>query len=903
MLDGLLTDVEAYDRGTVALAAVTADPTQTSPTIPIDDPTDFSADGGEVDVLGETYPYTTITTDEAGNPTLVLEEPLRVDVLESDPILLRAGNQIATDIYAVVDLGGAGQTNHDAAGEPVRIPIPYHQRAVWPIRHYDPPWPVYVTDDLASIEQVPGLTPIIDGGLIDPGTLPEAGPTAAPTESPTPRIVSGSGAAVVRFDPVPDATTYDLHVTTDDTETVGETNLHTSNVNPPIWVSYLDSDGTTGLSTEADSYFALVARNDLGAAPPSAWVPGRAGLIDNDILTSSLVVAQEVVAELIETRGLRIGTSTWDIDNGFSIPGVIQLPVDGSQDAFLYSNLVTDSVTINDNLSIRGQNNVLESGSDLTLGTGVSDPQTPPSIQGVWPRTHLGTMPNLNDGGNYNPGGAVGIAEDLPDRGGFLLAAQNYLDGAGNRVAGSSAIYRARPDNTELVFLGLRGPVQRGGIARTPNCLWTVGWDANASQWWIYCYAYTSAAPYPNPVASYSPNNPWINGRWLGIVGDPDADRIYVIGTRIDNGNNIMRRYSNPNAGPTINFEGQTTLDVTGTYNWAGGYIGDPPGLETGGRSLIAFPKAGAARAYNLDTGTAIAGSSFPAAGNREVAGVCTSPQPEASLVTLDIAGRASYANLYSHVRWNTHQRTLAYTWYDTPTTEKPAAHESVPSPEVNASNIPAAAFLQITTPTPPTVTNPAGDPLPESPDAARIYASSSEDDGNLHLQTVLDTEGTSTRILSVILERYIAGGGAPPDPPGDFDALNFVPARLRSALVDTLGPMFALAGDGSIGYDTGNLTPLAPFTGWARFIRFGPIVFCVGSIVRLSGSQGAFLATGIVLPAGLRPAQSTPIPASVNRATGTPYQFQITSAGALNVSQYGDFAAAMALNGFYLLG
>jgi hypothetical protein len=167
-MDGLLTEVLVSTNGSAATAPVAIGETS----VPVENLTEFASDGGRVDIAGVVYDYTgvdatSVDPEGVGGSILLPSPGLTVAVGEFDPVLLVVGDEPAVDFYAVVDL------IDDEDGEPVWVPLETREeRLAWPVRVYDPPLPVTLSADLSQILRAPGVTPQMDGSLIDPATLP-----------------------------------------------------------------------------------------------------------------------------------------------------------------------------------------------------------------------------------------------------------------------------------------------------------------------------------------------------------------------------------------------------------------------------------------------------------------------------------------------------------------------------------------------------------------------------------------------------------------------------------------------------------------------------------------------------------------------------------------------------------
>ena len=161
MIDGLLIEVRADERSTAATAAVAVG----GAAVPVEDLTPFGDDGGQVDIAGTVYDYSGIDSSavnaDGEGGSVLLASPLTAAVEEFDPVAVLVGDAVAVDFYAVVSLG-----DDDESGEPIEVPLETRgERVAWPVKVYDPPLPVSLSDDLLSIQAAPGVTPEINGTL------------------------------------------------------------------------------------------------------------------------------------------------------------------------------------------------------------------------------------------------------------------------------------------------------------------------------------------------------------------------------------------------------------------------------------------------------------------------------------------------------------------------------------------------------------------------------------------------------------------------------------------------------------------------------------------------------------------------------------------------------------------
>lgn len=462
MIDGLLTEVIEDTRGSQTIAPIAAGGTQ----IPVDDISEFPEEGGHINIGGLEADYVTVElvaesvlefpdpdVDDgteidpiganaipATTGILTLADPLTEAVEEDEPVLLMVGTEVATDAWAVVDfLAGDGDED---GGDTVQIPIDYSQRVAFPIGIYEPPVMVQVTDDLTAIVTVPGVRPIVDGGLIDPDTLPLPDvPTDPPETSPAPVMVGNVRIILGSLTPVPAASDYDIYLASSTAATpgpnylVGTTNASQFQItNVPTALVPTPEPGQEpdpSLRNGTDYYVALVARNNIGSADPSPWVgPVRLREVGEEEISAAWVYAGTVFADQIRAGELssvinlsgkfttRAGVATspgGEMDaqglRGYGVPAVsgedaplqISIPFTGDE-AFFNGKVAARRLTSYQGADLFSINNYVKEGGALALEAGVGGRVAAPVISQFVPSIPLerpttpstiGTAPNV----------------------------------------------------------------------------------------------------------------------------------------------------------------------------------------------------------------------------------------------------------------------------------------------------------------------------------------------------------------------------------------------------------------------------------------------------------------------------------------------------------------------------
>jgi len=162
--NGLLTDVRWEWTGT----EVTTDLVAGTTVLPVLDPLSVTAD--EDVWIADTGPYTIADTDVDGS-TFTLTSGLQVDV--------DSGTEVAKDIGGQPGRAWVCEVILADADSPIEVPLTIHDLSVMPEGTYDPPVVIVLSDDLGSVEDLPGSLPTIDGVYIPPDTLPP-GPQGVP---------------------------------------------------------------------------------------------------------------------------------------------------------------------------------------------------------------------------------------------------------------------------------------------------------------------------------------------------------------------------------------------------------------------------------------------------------------------------------------------------------------------------------------------------------------------------------------------------------------------------------------------------------------------------------------------------------------------------------------------------
>lgn len=183
--------------------------------------------------------------------------------------------------------------------------------------------------------------------------------------TPTPTAYAGPGAVVLTWE-ADENSVYDVYVvvTSDGsmpTADPGPDDLHPEGIGvlPAVWIRTLPN-GTPLAPTDV-AWFSLVARNEAGTADaPSPWVSGHVGMVDpnNLILTAALLLANNILAEAIQTKDLTVK-----------------------------GDLISNTLTALGKVAFRAPDNELGPGAKWILQKGTTAPASPVTVGQSVPNT------------------------------------------------------------------------------------------------------------------------------------------------------------------------------------------------------------------------------------------------------------------------------------------------------------------------------------------------------------------------------------------------------------------------------------------------------------------------------------------------------------------------------------
>lgn len=768
----------------------------------INDATDFSEAGGQVEINGHVYTYLT-KTDEPSTLLLapgsglieafnLIEYSPRVNlsptVYEKMAQVLIQGNddavtaRVPSSLYAQIPDGIRDEVDR----ETVNIQMQNNE---------------FVILDVVNKE------PLLDGVYIDPGSLP-TGPVSDGEVPPdvtgviaagTVRAVALSWPAVTNFD----VTWYRIYGSKTSGFAIDDAKNYIGEAHSNLFFAQQAYDPATNslINVAPDNgpfYWRVLAvdedGNAVNASPEVQGTPIQVTSPDiatNAVVAASIlagaITADKFAAVLVLASKLLVGSRITESDiDGIQIrtdSGVISFPADGTA-ATIYSDLIAFSLEVRDSLNIRGLNNYLA--GTLTAAASVVDPKSAPTGSGFWPSVSTVNAPNFAR--NW------AMAPASPTTTGYVAGALYGLvkdyDVATHTIL-STSVWRFNPDGTETFIKKLYDNAGNpSGTYDTPanwftGCFVHLSDGAGGYNYHLLQYKNTATAGvYTYRVQVYDKNFNLLNTYTVTAPGISAWD-IPALGR--DGAAPILawRRASDSK----LCVQTYTAVYATNGALVVSAVALNPSPVEfidqfvPGGKESNIIFEADTWMRFNAATNPArVSGndighapSYMPGVGN-----VYTpSDQPGMGYVEKDGNGTLWY---YS---WSTAKVTYKckYTWYDGDPLGSFGAGGETKASNVGSFLCPAGVFPRFDFPAPPD----GGDP--DDPDRVRVYANN---DGTsvYKLQGALAVGQLSTYFTSIV-----AGADSPPT--SGFASRPGAIGTFQSAKTDGAGALWSLAGNG----------------------------------------------------------------------------------------------------------
>jgi hypothetical protein len=514
---------------------------------------------------------------------------------------------------------------------------------------------------------------------------------------------------------------------------------------------------------------------DLGKATVGRLNGGmiEAGTITADLFSAVIALVTKIASAETGRRweadpdGIRV------IDGDGTI--LINFPTDPNVPASITADLVASSLTVVDQLAIRGLNNEISKGATVYLATGTTAPSGSPSVTLDWE--------------NYPCGAGGSYASFNPYRYGLARWQNKWV--TIQQVYGGSATVNSYGDNgadsalpspvaTDLGAVG-------GGCTVLGNTLYVLGaiTDANfVTRWYVEGYNTAGARVSKWEYPRYSGDRrPHISNDGTNLV-------IALTG----GGNVVLWRKFNPATGAQVGSNVVTTYALA--KDLAGFFIGN---ADFGAARYLVVADGGSTAIAFDASGNRIPNDDFPLAstGTQGLAWDGT------RFATLDSAGVKLY--YYAQTKWTTESGNwwVSATWWDS-NSAGTGTHETAQGPR-KPFGMKKRARLNITAPPIP------ARPVPNTADdavAARLYIGrGAADPGRTNMERVATLpDGQRNYVSSNVV---LPAGAATSPPPAASNFPASTPARILSADGSTL----VVNGDGSfnlgglVGDAAGNTT------------------------------------------------------------------------------------------------
>ena len=751
-----------------------------------------------------------------------------------------------------------------------------------------PVWVALVAVNTADLESAKSQEVEEVAGSIIVGSEP-------PASSPTPEVFTGnSGAAVVHWNHVEGATHYTLHrvAAPDNLGTLpatppDATTIHTENAASPMFVYDVPLD--------ADSFFAIQAHwtGDPAQDPaPSPWVIGRAGPIEDRIMDASLAIVQSVISEIVETRGLNIGSGSWTIDEGIQIPNVMGIPSDPALESWMEAEFTANRLTVKNFFTLMGLLNSISQGSELVADSGPTAPGAAPVLKNTWPKLGALGLDALDFGLSaiWQVADNEYVVLEPAKEGWWPAYITRYIDGVQSGASISLGYFTA----DDIMFTSS----VNSGHAGDSGSFIMVGQDIGSTNkdWYIYkcSSSFTGLTKHRLGGSGFFTHRPAVafyNETVYALVGWKGDGSMTLYTPPINDPGNNGTRFDFTGYSTPFDLVGLSCGAIPGSVDGAT-WVDDPSSIlawRSNGNALC-FPIA-SPRAYDSSRNVARANGRTVVAAS--------------DFVSIDDQGDIWDYDIVNH------KGQLAFAWRDTDLGGT-GVHETAlsPSAEIDPA-ISRGASVGFVIPAVPD----SGDA--DSPDRAVMFARRVASNP-FRLQGIMEATQTEGYLPGGITEAYEVHGTQP-----TFIGSNLKAGRFRSAKAHpTIAAkyMWDFMGDGSwvlgdMQSEGANgrfewvkkhtLVPTAggTYTRNTELVRVGQLVFAFGDVDRPGGGfNAAFHAiAGYNVPVGFRPSSNVLTGYVPNSAATATHRLRYNTDGTVEIQQSALISNFMVTNAMWI--
>ena len=583
MTYGTITAVEAANLG----SELVADAVVGATVLAVDYVGDFDEDGGSLLLNGATLSYSTVDVDAN---TITLSVGIAAAASVGDPVQVVEAGSPAVEWLAHVALAeGEGDGGGDTS-DTVAAVIPTALVGYFPEGTYDEPVPVEVqtNGDTFVVVTQPQQPPTFSGALLDPSTVPTPHDGVVPGAVGTAITLGGLGLIFVKWSPVTlnalggpqvDPVRYRVHVSTTNPVPINDTTL-VADTGGTLAVVKALADGTE-FSYDTSYYFAVEAYDEDGRGAASPSVSGAMDRTASGDLAAQSVTAAQLAGILV--LGSTISTRGMDADGNLTGAGLdltpdglfsydstggkrVELPNTGTY--VFRGDAEIDHLTVQTLTTL--QATVLAQGATLTMATGVTAPNNPPTVtigysntqhtdDGYWANRY-----GLAYDGTYwythrTSGGGAVYWEQWTAAGKLNAFYKNY--GSWGTTTTDTQAFGVTYANGKLYWLSLDVDGASFNIVESTTALvptgnfWTIPGNVNVGTriWW------DSDADTPSTL-----------GPALGY--DSAAGQFLLAQVREDNGNKVrVQRFTLTGTGQYLTPTWGTTFNTTYAYQTSAG--------------------------------------------------------------------------------------------------------------------------------------------------------------------------------------------------------------------------------------------------------------------------------------------------------------------------------------------
>lgn len=709
------------------------------PILSVYDTSDFSDNGGQVEIEGVLYDYVSKDDDL---DTLTLASSLPIDMpMDAEVYLYPAAYEKEAMCQIDQEDSVMARVPHQLVGSLEAIVKDlYKQESVQ----------VYMDGSEWVIHDVIAQPYRFDGANIMPGTVPDPYEQPEPPATSPEVAVTGmvTGLVIRTVGQVVQGTRLQYHISTESGFTPSPDTLYT--ISPALVLVMTSLADGTPLEVGKSYYIKVIAENSKG--PSTDESDEVEGSLDTSVV--STLVTAELIAGFIMTGEIQVGQIRISATEGIVIPQVggreTVLKADGTSSTFVGS-ATFDSLTTLDRVTINGLTNFIN--GLVTLKAGVGDPLQRPTVSANYAGFALGD-------------GSAGFSRrGLCQHTNGAYVTIDYYGNSGNIQFWSDT--GVPVGNVTLPS----GWLPIGGITRVDSRLYVLcaqatngGWDWSRTNYRVYIYEESGT------YVGYHVTNINTTGTTSRpMIGSTFGGAAYIIA--YVNGTSLFSREFDSSSG---------ALNVTRTLSTTWGTSDvcgvarqpvPPVGGDSNGTARIVVASPTSIFVWNT-SGTRVPTEDWLPA-RTPVTGIWFGS---------DSRWKSAIGGAIYHYTQLSGARDFGYTWVDTDPAGLGTAETRL-SPRLSLTSRRMARWNVSLPDSPP------DDGTNDGANAASIYVGP--------VGSALILQGTLTSTWMLTLTSLSTVGATPPGTSGFAGRTSTAIGRLASGAVDSAGPLIDLRGDG----------------------------------------------------------------------------------------------------------